>query len=161
MMWLSNTPTMESKMWLLTIYTLLSLSRLGLYVGILLIKNRYAKWIVGIALCTIVAGVLLVGVVHTRKELTVKRAEIVSGSGSLSDFANAHRYFGFHKTGSGWVYREWAPGAETMYLTGDFCGWDRHAYPMEKKDGKWVVDEDGDLVEFISALTGGIGVDEH
>lgn len=33
--------------------------------------------------------------------------------------------------------------------------------PMEKKDGKWVVDEDGDLTEFISALTGGIGVDEH
>ncbi len=78
MMWLSNTPTMVSKMWLLTLYALLSLSRLGLYVGILLIKNRYAKWVVGLALCTIVAWVLLVGVVSTRKELTVKCAEIVS-----------------------------------------------------------------------------------
>ena len=61
-----------------------------------------------------------------------KRAQILPESGRLSDFANAHRYFGFHKTESGWFYREWAPGAETMYLTGDFCGWDRHAHPMTK-----------------------------
>ena len=49
---------------------------------------------------------------------------------TLSDFANGHRYFGFHPTEDGWYYREWAPGAEAMYLTGDFCGWDRHAHPM-------------------------------
>ena len=78
MMRLCNMPTMVPMMWLLTLYALLSLSRFGLYAGILLIKNRYAKWIVGLALCTIVAWVLLVGVVSTRKELTVKRAEIVS-----------------------------------------------------------------------------------
>ena len=52
---------------------------------------------------------------------------------TLSDFANGHRYFGFHKTSEGWYYREWAPAAEKMYLTGDFCGWDRHACPMEHK----------------------------
>ena len=51
---------------------------------------------------------------------------------SLSDFANAHQYFGLHKTEAGWCYREWAPGADAMYLTGDFCGWDRHVHPMEK-----------------------------
>lgn len=78
MMWLGNMPTMVPMMWLLTIYTLLSLSRLALYAGILVIKNRYAKWIVGVTLCTIVATVLLVGVVHTRKQLTVRSAEIVS-----------------------------------------------------------------------------------
>ena len=50
--------------------------------------------------------------------------------GSLQDFANGHEYFGFHKTTSGWFYREWAPAAEKMYLTGDFCDWQRHAYPM-------------------------------
>ena len=78
MMWLGNMPTIVPMMWLLTIYTLLSLSRLALYAGILVIKNRYAKWIVGVTLCTIVATVLLVGVVHTRKQLTVRSAEIVS-----------------------------------------------------------------------------------
>ena len=78
MMWLCNMPTMVPMMWLLTLYTMLSLSRLGLYAGILIIKNRYAKWIVGLMLCTIIAWSLLVGVVRTRKELTVKCAEIVS-----------------------------------------------------------------------------------
>ena len=53
---------------------------------------------------------------------------------SLSDFATGHLYFGFHKTDDGWYYREWAPGADKLYLTGDFCAWDRYAYPMEKKE---------------------------
>ena len=54
---------------------------------------------------------------------------------TLADFANGHSFFGFHKTAEGWIYREWAPAAEKVYLTGDFCGWDRHAHPLEKKDG--------------------------
>jgi len=54
---------------------------------------------------------------------------------SLIDFANAHQYFGFHRTESGWVYREWAPAAEAMFLTGDFNGWDTYACPMEKLSG--------------------------
>ena len=63
-----------------------------------------------------------------------KYGELLSFSGSLSDFANAHCYFGFHKTADGWFYREWAPGADSLRLTGDFCGWDRSAYPMTKLD---------------------------
>jgi 1,4-alpha-glucan branching enzyme len=49
---------------------------------------------------------------------------------SLSDFSNGYEYFGFHKTDGGWYYREWAPGAEKMYLTGDFCNWDPQAQEM-------------------------------
>lgn len=78
MMRFVETSSMVPMMWLLTIYTLLSFIRFALYVGILLIKNRYIKWTVGLLLCTIVAWVLLVGVVRTRKELTVRSAEIVS-----------------------------------------------------------------------------------
>ncbi len=52
--------------------------------------------------------------------------------GDLAEFANGYAYFGFHKTPDGWYYREWAPGADRLYLTGDFCGWDRYAHPMEK-----------------------------
>ena len=50
----------------------------------------------------------------------------------LKDFANGHLYFGFHKNADGWVYREWAPGAQKLYLTGDFCGWERYAHPMKR-----------------------------
>ena len=63
-----------------------------------------------------------------------KEAQLLEHAGSLSDFANAHHYFGFHPTPEGWYYREWAPGAEKLYLTGDFCNWDRHAHPMTKKE---------------------------
>ena len=64
-----------------------------------------------------------------------KRSELLLPWQTLSDFANGHAYFGFHQENGGWYYREWAPGAEAMYLTGDFCSWDRHAHPMEKLDG--------------------------
>ena len=64
-----------------------------------------------------------------------KKRELLTRGMTLSDFANGSSYFGFHKTRNGWFYREWAPGAEKMYLTGDFCNWDRHAYPMKKKSG--------------------------
>ena len=49
----------------------------------------------------------------------------LAGEGSLSDFANGHRYFGFHRTDTGWVYREWLPGADAAWLTGDFNGWQK------------------------------------
>ncbi|MBQ9773330.1 MAG: alpha amylase C-terminal domain-containing protein [Clostridia bacterium] len=50
-----------------------------------------------------------------------KRALV--GKGKLCDFANGHEYFGVHKTANGWVYREWAPGADELYLTGDMVEW--------------------------------------
>lgn len=59
---------------------------------------------------------------------------------TLSDFANAHHYYGFHKTKTGWIYREWAPNADGLYLIGDFNDWDRHAHPMKKiNDEDWEI----------------------
>ena len=56
-----------------------------------------------------------------------KKAELVGKGrgkkGTLSEFANGHEYFGFHKTARGWYYREWAPAAEEVYLTGDMVDW--------------------------------------
>jgi 1,4-alpha-glucan branching enzyme len=48
----------------------------------------------------------------------------------LSEFANGHEYFGFHKTQSGWVYREWAPAADELFLTGDMNGWNKTELSM-------------------------------
>ena len=62
-----------------------------------------------------------------------KKRKLLAKDQTLADFANGSAYFGFHKVRNGWYYREWAPAAEKLYLTGDFCGWDRHAYPMKKK----------------------------
>ena len=56
--------------------------------------------------------------------------ELTQGKCSLSDWANAHNYYGLHRDqGSGirdqddWVFREWAPHATSMWLVGDFNGW--------------------------------------
>ena len=78
MLWLLDMPSIVPMMWLLTIYTVISLSRFALYCGILIFKKSYVKWTVGVLLCTIVAWVLIVGVVRTRKELTVRSVEIAS-----------------------------------------------------------------------------------
>ena len=70
-----------------------------------------------------------------RKENLKRTKKMLLRKGQkLRDFANGHLYFGFHQTPKGWYYREWAPGADEMYLTGDFNGWDRRACPMEKDE---------------------------
>ena len=63
-----------------------------------------------------------------------KHKELVKRGKTLSDFANAHHYFGFHRTEDGWIYREWAPAADAVYLTGDFNHWDLTACPMQPLD---------------------------
>ncbi len=68
-----------------------------------------------------------------RNYKTVKKALLKRGQ-KLTDIANGYLYYGIHRTQDGWVYREWAPGADAMYLTGDFNNWDRRSCPMEKKE---------------------------
>ena len=57
------------------------------------------------------------------KNFKNKKHELVGDNGKLCDFANGHEYFGFHKTRRGWYYREWAPAADELYLTGDMVDW--------------------------------------
>ena len=66
--------------------------------------------------------------------------ELLANGRTLSDFANAHEYYGFHHTADGWVYREWAPGADALYLSGEFNNWSADATPMTRLDnGNWEV----------------------
>ena len=63
-----------------------------------------------------------------------KRKELLGKGKSLSAFANGYKYFGFHRTKKGWVYREWAPAAQSMYLTGDFNNWQLTSHPLKRLD---------------------------
>ena len=66
------------------------------------------------------------------------KARLMPNGGMLRDFANAHNYFGIHPVDGGWVYREWAPNAYQLYLTGDFNGWNWTEQPMLRYgDGCW------------------------
>ena len=63
---------------------------------------------------------------------------ILTEGQTLNDFANAHNYYGFHRTETGWVYREWAPSAYQLYLEGEFNNWDKTSHPLTPiGDGNW------------------------
>ena len=63
---------------------------------------------------------------------------LLANGSKLNDFANAHEYFGIHHVEGGWVYREWAPNAHQLYLTGDFNNWNQTEYPMKRlENGIW------------------------
>ncbi len=65
-----------------------------------------------------------------------KERELTSETGSLAEFANAHQYFGLHRTRSGWVFREWAPNATGICLVGDFSDWkELPQYRLQRVDG--------------------------
>ena len=68
--------------------------------------------------------------INLRMDNYYRMHRLLTGGGSLSDFANAHEYYGFHHTDHGWVYREWAPGADALYLSGEFNDWAADAAPM-------------------------------
>ena len=65
----------------------------------------------------------------------------------LSDFANAHLYFGFHKGVDCWYYREWAPASSQVYLTGDMNGWEQTSLPLTRLEGGvWEIRLDRDYL---------------
>lgn len=77
-----------------------------------------------------------------------KEAELTSRCHSLKDFANAHQYFGLHKQGDWWVFREWAPNATQIYLVGDFSDWEeKPAFSLKPlKGGVWEIHLPADTI---------------
>ncbi len=71
-----------------------------------------------------------------------KLAEIRRLNGSITDYANGYRYFGFQRDGllEGWWFREWLPGAKEVFLFGDLTGWERKEIPLTRgENGVWSV----------------------
>ena len=73
------------------------------------------------------------------------RRALLGDKGDLSSFANGYLYYGIARTEDGWVYREWAPGADEMHLIGDFNDWDRESHPLTRlENGNWEIKLDGE-----------------
>ncbi len=90
--------------------------------------------------------------------------EIRREEGSLLDFARGYEEFGFireeHEGKPGVWYREWAPGAEGLFLTGDFNNWNRRSEPMTRDDfGVWSIFLPDDV--YASRLVHGSRVKVH
>lgn len=61
---------------------------------------------------------------------------------SLKNFSNAYRYLGinYSRKENGWYYREWAPEANSLSITGDFNNWNRTSHQLAKsRDGLWEI----------------------
>ncbi|CAA9994478.1 unnamed protein product [Nesidiocoris tenuis] len=61
--------------------------------------------------------------------------------GGLRNFVKSYNNYGIHVNEDNSVTcKEWAPGAEQLYLTGAFNNWNRTSHPFEKKEyGHWVL----------------------
>lgn len=94
-----------------------------------------------------------------------KETELVADAGTLTDFANAHKFFGLHRTKSGWVFREWAPNASDIVLIGDFSNWQELVKYRLKHigNGVWEINlkekdlKHGDLYKMMVHWNGGMG----
>ena len=76
--------------------------------------------------------------------------EIKNEHKNLKNFARAYKYFGinYDKRRQGWYYREWAPAAYELYLTGDFNDWSRNSHPLVKgENGVWEIFVPGDQLK--------------
>ena len=72
--------------------------------------------------------------------------DILRCSESVYSFAGAYKYFGLNpcydeaKKLKGYYYREWAPNANALFITGDFNNWNRYSHPLTKIDnGNWEI----------------------
>lgn len=68
--------------------------------------------------------------------------ELANDEKGLIEFASGHEYFGinFDNNRQAWIYREWAPEAEALFLIGDFNNWDRSSHPLQMDQwGVWEI----------------------
>jgi 1,4-alpha-glucan branching enzyme len=72
--------------------------------------------------------------------LSAMRSRLLKDGQTLSEYANGHLFFGFHRFNEGWIYREWAPNAQGVNLFGDFNSWNRDSHPLRMiAEGIWEI----------------------
>jgi 1,4-alpha-glucan branching enzyme len=62
-------------------------------------------------------------VIDTRIGKCLLREKQLTGNKLLIDFALGHHYYGLHRGHNSWIFREWAPNATAIILTGTFSEW--------------------------------------
>ncbi len=83
------------------------------------------------------------GLIHQRLTgLENTQSRLTGGKISLADFASGHEFFGLHFRKNVWVFREWAPYANAVYLIGEMSDWsEKKAFALERtgSDGVWEI----------------------
>jgi 1,4-alpha-glucan branching enzyme len=74
-----------------------------------------------------------------------RRRKALAGPGeTLADVAQAHCYFGLQRSARGWLFREWAPNANALFLIGEFSNWQEQPQwalqPVATREGCWEIE---------------------
>ena len=80
--------------------------------------------------------------VNERYEAYCQHLAEIERGGSIVDYANGYRYFGwqYDEDMSGWWFREWLPAAHDVYIFGDFNNWQRTQLRLSKDvHGVWSI----------------------
>ncbi|MFZ2286527.1 MAG: alpha amylase C-terminal domain-containing protein [Bacteroidales bacterium] len=79
-------------------------------------------------------------VIEARLTYLNDREAFIARGTPLPDFANGHHWYGLHHTDKGWVFREHAPNATSITLTGTFSNWKEDIrYRLHRTDaGDWI-----------------------
>jgi 1,4-alpha-glucan branching enzyme len=105
-------------------------------------------------------------IIESRIKRCLSKEQHLCGSGKLREFAMGHYYYGLHRTSDGWIFREWAPNAESIFLTGMFSEWkEKPGYKLNRlnKYGDWEIKlppeslHHGDLYKLSMHWKGGKG----
>lgn len=75
-------------------------------------------------------------VIESRHRKYLAREISLAGEKGLTGFALGYHYYGLHKTDSGWVFREYAPNAISIYLVGTFNDWKESADYRMRRNGE-------------------------
>jgi 1,4-alpha-glucan branching enzyme len=106
------------------------------------------------------------GVIDNRSAKCITKENQLTGNGSLVEFAMGHYYYGLHKTKESWIFREWAPNATRIFLTGVFTGWkEKQEFLLKRINsmGDWEITlpndtiKHGDLYKLSVYWNGGSG----
>lgn len=78
-------------------------------------------------------------------EFARTKKRLLGTDGSLVDFANGYKYFGFQQESKHWTFREWAPNAKRAWLVGDFNNWKNNFELKQAYGGTWEISIPGML----------------
>lgn len=80
------------------------------------------------------------------KKYNDQKRAIIAAEGSLGEFSKGFQRYGLNKVPGGIQFKEWAPGALQVNLTGDFNNWNKWSHPATRDQwGAWTLFlKDGD-----------------
>jgi 1,4-alpha-glucan branching enzyme len=83
-----------------------------------------------------------IDIIKSRIDKCGLKEKHLAGEKDLCEFAMGHYYYGLHFDKEGWIFREWAPNAKSIFLIGVFNNWkEKPLYRLNRinQHGDWEI----------------------